>query len=268
MNHLPEPASAPSTLPNAFAELVQQWASLPYDDVGVDYGTYFKNNPTLHRFLNLGACLTWIIDMRTLHYTFISSNVKQILGYDAQQFLSKGVPFVSQIMHPADLAQTSKVVKIIWDFLRQLPADQRQKYRFSGDYRILKPDGSCVRILEQNTVLQLDRKGNITHLLGTGSDITYWKRNNDMLALVVSLEDGTCFFCSPEDTCLNSQATLSRRELEILKLIAAGYNSKLIADKLYISFHTVNTHRQHIIEKTKTKNASGLIQFAIYHGLI
>ena len=260
-------ASFPYAQPDV-APLFQQWINLPYDEVSVDYATFFRDNPTLHRFLNLGACLTWIIDMRTLQYIFISSNVKQVLGYDAQQFMSRGVPFVAQIMHPDDLPQTSKLMKLIWDFLLSLPVPQRQKYRFSGDYRIVKPDGTCVRLLEQNTILQLDKKGNITHLLGTGSDITHWKKNDDLLASVISLENNTCFFCSPEDTCLNAQTTLSKRELEILKLIAEGYNSKLIADKLYISFHTVNTHRQHIIEKTKTRNAGGLIQFAICHGLI
>ena len=61
---------------------------------------------------------------------------------------------------------------------------------------------------------------------------------------------------------------LSKRELEIVKLMAEGYSSKLIADKLFISFHTVNTHRQRIIEKTNSKNTGGVVQFAVSHGLI
>ncbi len=61
---------------------------------------------------------------------------------------------------------------------------------------------------------------------------------------------------------------LSKREKEVLKLIADGYSSKIIADMLRISFHTVNTHRQKIIEKTNAPNTGGLIQFALTNKLI
>ncbi|QMU30750.1 LuxR C-terminal-related transcriptional regulator [Adhaeribacter radiodurans] len=254
--------------PNNFDELLQIWQNQSYDDVRINYDDFIQSNSILQKFLNMGACLTWILDVRTMHYTFISSNVKQVLGYEAHYFLNKGAPFISQIMHPGDLPKTLKLVKLIWDFLLALPVTQRQKYRFSGDYRVVKPDGTIVRILEQNSILQLDRKGNITHLLGTGSDITHWKKTDDVVASVVCTEDDTSFFCSSEEDYFRPQALLSKREREIVKLIAEGYNSKYIADKLFISFHTVNTHRQNIIGKTHTKNTTGLIQFAVCHGLI
>ena len=56
---------------------------------------------------------------------------------------------------------------------------------------------------------------------------------------------------------------LTNREIEILKLICQEYSSANIAEKLCISQHTVETHRKHIIQKTKTKTIVGLIRFAI-----
>lgn len=253
---------------NIYNELFRKWKMQSFDDVRINYDDFIQSNPILQTFLNLGACLTWIMDLRTMQYTFISSNVKQVLGYEAHDFVNQGVPFIFRIIHPDDLPKTAKLINLIWDFLVSLPISQRQKYKFSTDYRVIKPDGSYIRILEQNTILQLDRKGNITHLLGVSSDITHWKKTDDIIASVICLDDATSFFCSPDDNCLKSQAMLSKREREIVKLIAEGYNSKFIADKLFISFHTVNTHRQKIIEKTNTKNTSGLIQYAICHGLI
>jgi DNA-binding CsgD family transcriptional regulator len=263
---IPSPDGPPP--PGIFDELFQQWRNQSYDDVRINYDDYIQSSPILQTFLKFSPCLTWIIDMRTMQYIFISSNVKQMLGYEAHYFLEQGVPFVSQIMHPSDLPRTAKIVKLIWDFLLALPPAERQKYKFNGDYRIVKPDGSTVRILEQNTILQLDRQGNITHLLGVGSDITHWKKTDDIIASITCTEDDTCFFCSDNDDYLKPQVILSKREKEIVKLIAEGHNSKFIADKLFISFHTVNTHRQNIIEKTNTKNTSGLIQFAVCRGLI
>lgn len=59
---------------------------------------------------------------------------------------------------------------------------------------------------------------------------------------------------------------LSDREIEVLKLITQEYTSEEIAEKLFISRRTVDTHRLHIFEKTKAKTIVGLIKFAIRNG--
>lgn len=61
---------------------------------------------------------------------------------------------------------------------------------------------------------------------------------------------------------------LSDRELEILKLIAEEYSSEQIADKLFISKRTVDSHRKNILAKTKIKTLVGLIKFAIRTDLV
>ncbi len=61
---------------------------------------------------------------------------------------------------------------------------------------------------------------------------------------------------------------LSRREMEVLRLIAEGYTNAEIADKLFASKRTIESHRQHLIEKTKARNTATLIKFAIQQGLI
>ncbi|NVO83478.1 response regulator [Hymenobacter terrestris] len=61
---------------------------------------------------------------------------------------------------------------------------------------------------------------------------------------------------------------LSGRELEVLQLIAEGFTNQEIADKLFASKRTIETHRQNIIEKTQTKNTAALIRYAMSTGLI
>ena len=61
---------------------------------------------------------------------------------------------------------------------------------------------------------------------------------------------------------------LTERELEVLQLITEEYSSEEIAQKLFISRRTVETHRKHISEKTGVKTIVGLIKFAFQHGLI
>jgi DNA-binding NarL/FixJ family response regulator len=61
---------------------------------------------------------------------------------------------------------------------------------------------------------------------------------------------------------------LTKREKEILKLIAEEYSNQQIADTLFISLRTVETHRLNITQKLGVKNAAGLVKEAIKRGLI
>ena len=60
----------------------------------------------------------------------------------------------------------------------------------------------------------------------------------------------------------------SKRETEVLSLIAQGYTNKEIADKLYTSRRTVEGHRQTMINKANVRNSAELIRFAVKHSLI
>ena len=61
---------------------------------------------------------------------------------------------------------------------------------------------------------------------------------------------------------------LSRREIEVLQLIAEGLTNGEIAAKLFTSKRTIETHRQNIIGKTHMKNTASLIRFAVSEGLV
>lgn len=68
------------------------------------------------------------------------------------------------------------------------------------------------------------------------------------------------FSCEP--------VSLSDRELEIIKMIAEGYTNAQIAALLYISNHTVNTHRKNIMKKLGINNTAGLVMLAVKSGLV
>jgi len=61
---------------------------------------------------------------------------------------------------------------------------------------------------------------------------------------------------------------LTKREIEVLKLVKEGFLSKEISDKLTISFHTVNTHRQRVIEKLGVNNSMEAVVLASKLGLL
>jgi len=61
---------------------------------------------------------------------------------------------------------------------------------------------------------------------------------------------------------------LSPREVEIVKLITSGLTNQSIAEKLFISAHTVGTHRKNIMRKLELNKSSELVMFAVKNGLV
>jgi len=61
---------------------------------------------------------------------------------------------------------------------------------------------------------------------------------------------------------------ISEREMEIIKCIAEGLSNKEVADKLFLSTHTVTTHRKNIMAKLGVNNTAGLVLFAVRENLI
>jgi len=64
---------------------------------------------------------------------------------------------------------------------------------------------------------------------------------------------------------LTLETPLSKREKEVLSLIAKEYTNQEIADELFISVRTVDSHKHNLLEKTGAKNVAGLVLYAIEH---
>jgi DNA-binding CsgD family transcriptional regulator len=160
------------------------------------------------------------------------------------------------------------ITKVVWEFLLSLPAAKRKFYKTSCDFRIITKNGNYKRMLQQNTSLQTDRAGNIVLLLMVITDISHLKKENTITGAILSVENEGCLIWDANDIQLKSQIALSKREREIIKLLAEGFITKQIAQRLNVSEHTVNTHRRNMMEKTKAQNARALVKFAISHGVI
>lgn len=61
---------------------------------------------------------------------------------------------------------------------------------------------------------------------------------------------------------------LTEREKEVLKLIVEERTTQEIAESLFISHHTVETHRKNLISKLQVRNIAGLVKYALQHGLV
>ncbi len=71
-----------------------------------------------------------------------------------------------------------------------------------------------------------------------------------------------------ESSKKEDEAPLTERETEVLKLIANELGPREIAEKLFISQRTVDTHRRNLMEKLRLKNTAGIVKYAISKGFV
>lgn len=116
---------------------------------------------------------------------------------------------------------------------------------------------------------------------------SYVKKDCDITEIIDSVKEtakGNKFFCGQiletiqkaaidvNDLELDSftcePVLLSERESEIIVLIAEGLTNAQIAEQLYLSNHTVNTHRKNIMSKLGVKNTAGIVMYAVKMNLV
>jgi DNA-binding NarL/FixJ family response regulator len=117
--------------------------------------------------------------------------------------------------------------------------------------------------------------------------VSYIKKDCDIHEIVESVREtasGGRFFCGQILETLRKEAivvddlgivdyncepvSISEREMEVIKLIAEGYTNNEIADKLFLSPHTVNTHRKNIMQKLGVNNTAAIVMYAVKTQLV
>lgn len=113
----------------------------------------------------------------------------------------------------------------------------------------------------------------LRQMIDCGTDAIVMK-SDDVGELKVAIEhvlNGNSYFSPRFRSCCENmahQSVLSKREIEILKLIAEGYKSRDIAEKLYVSENTIEFHRRRVMKKLGASNMAQLVKEAIAKGYI
>lgn len=130
-----------------------------------------------------------------------------------------------------------------------------------------KNTGEYFHFLQQTVCIETDSEGRPFLFLSYVHDVTYlkkYKTGNLVITAPGTLEMWNFNF---DKNYLEPVQPLSNQEKKILSLLAEGKSSKDIAEELFISPHTVDTHRRHLLEKTNCIDTTGMITYAKLVGL-
>lgn len=214
----------------------------------------------------LGNYFTYVFDFQRSQLVYLSRAFNSLMGYQLRKVPHNGLRFLETILFPADLPAVYQGYQKIWEYLGHLPLELHHQFRAALDFRVRRSDGSSAKILQEMQNFVCDNSGCIVYVAGRCVDITSWSKGQT-ISLV--MEDPSGVQCLQIPSQQDQIALfLSNREKEVLKLLAFGLSSKAIADDLDISYHTVNTHRQNILNKFGIRKTAGLVNYALNHGII
>jgi len=220
------------------------------------------------RLLNLfqpGTYYYYVFNIFQAEFEFVSPGVTQVLGYLPEEIT---VHRFLEILHPDDKPYFLMFEKRITEFFKALPFDKIPKYKMQYDLRLRASNGRYVRVLHQAVQVDYD-ESNYYRTLDIDTDITHIKPEGIPTFSIIGLDGEPSYYNITEtNTLTQSYDLFTRRERAVLKLIVENKSSKEIAATLFISLHTVGTHRKNILRKANVKTPVELVCKALQEGWI
>lgn len=168
-------------------------------------------------------------------------------------------------LHPADLVEKRMLEYEFFKFVNPLPPTEKVRYKATCRIRVRDKEGHYVILDNSTQIMKSSPAGKIWLILCCYDLSPCQEWENGIGAHIKNNGSGEVIRLSFSD---RKGRILTAREKEILLLIRDGKPSKQIADVLGISIHTVNRHRQNIIEKLSVGNSVEAITAATSMGLI
>jgi len=217
-----------------------------------DYSQYFDS-------MNTVADLIYVNDYTKNEIVF-SRGFDTYMGYIKP---IKNIVELLNLVHPEDVEDLILLSSTAVETGRALSPKELQGLIFVVDYRVRKENGEYIRILRQSSPIESNNKLGMITNLSLCTDISNIKLNGSVSwrceggsqrVFEELLEKNRAYFNKK-----TKSSELSFREQQILALISKGMKSQQIAEKLFISVHTVNTHRRNMLKKYKVKTLAELM---------
>lgn len=212
--------------------------------------------------LNSKQCL-YVVDWQDSKISY-QRDVEKILGYNENEFTLKTI---LNIAHPDDLNLIKRITQAVVYHLISHDTDLSENNSHQNiTYRFRKKDGTYIKILRQSTLFEATKNGRMKSNLSLLTDISFFDKTD-----AINWE-----FSAPlveQDAFRNEiykefNDFFTPREIDVIKLISNNFKTKDIAKKLFISEHTIYSHRKNILKKSNCHNAKELIEFCNKIGVL
>jgi len=220
---------------------------------------HVESNPILTEVFNMTRTVPIVVDVKRMTQKYVGIDLKNWWGWSLKEMFGEGVKSYMSFIHTEDLAIHEEVNHLLFQTLSECNYEEKHRLRIMLNFRLRKSNGDYAQILQLTRILELEPDGTIQSLLVVLQEfnhaIDFPKRYIRFLG--VSHQE-QLYEYQIQSREIVKLVLPSKREKEIIGFLVAGHDSQQIADRLFISKHTIDTHRRRILQKFYLKNTHEL----------
>lgn len=231
--------------------------------------------PMISQFdkLAVGPHFWFIVDTSKGINVDAGGMMEKTCNFSRDEFVNHPPEQLFKNTHPQDIGPMMAFSQHWIQYYATLAPERRPFVRPSIFIRILNASQTYYWALVQYAEPICDKNGVIVYGLTLITDISHIKKDGAPQMSILDSYDGSCrqFICSSGgqvDRVKDKLPHITPKEMEVLRLLAIGYSSKMIAASLGSAIKTIDNHRQRMLHKTQSKSTGELVTFGIKMGFI
>ncbi|NNC50426.1 MAG: PAS domain-containing protein [Flaviramulus sp.] len=203
----------------------------------------------------------FVVDWKKSKVIF-TQGILNMLGYSEIEF---NQDTILNNIHPEDTLLVNRIINTSVEL--SIKANIKKGDAFlTKSFRLQKSDGTYLKVLSQSSPFQSDENGDLISFFTILTDISFMETRKLVEWEVYSEELNIPRF--KKKIYYDFLNLFSKRELEIIRFIKQDFTSKEIALKIFISPHTVVSHRKNIFNKSNCHSIKELIAFVDNNGIV
>ncbi len=233
---------------------------------------FFKNDIEIAKKYAIGPHFWLIPDQSEMKVGACSPNIAQMTPFGHSEWLNQDFSFWIQNMHPDDREFAVASCALSMEVTQNAAREKVEMIQINIYVRMFDCLNNYRWVLIQFPRRMYDENGKILSTFILITDLSHLSKSfSRMLTMMDSSSNENIIFATQVDNknliALNLPQ-ISKRELEIIQLMARGQNSPQIAECLFLSYHTVENHKRNLRKKTGTKTSAELIDYVWRNNLI
>jgi DNA-binding CsgD family transcriptional regulator len=234
---------------------------------------YFSSIVAVFEQLAIGPNFWFVIDFeRWINYA-CGGDIATLTPFSAAEFVGKSHSLLHNVTHPDDLPKVFAFSRIWIDYIATHNKKQLSEKNMSMYFRMTNAAGVYYWVMVQYLEPITDINGKVKYGTVFVTDISHIRQSGIPMMNIFDRGREVCqqFYCTDDNEMKNALRTMphfTRREKQVLSLMAKGLSTKQIALQLQVSTKTVDNHRQHMLRTTKAGSSLEIVSMATRCGLI
>lgn len=231
----------------------------------------FDLEKILQNFYSFELYTYAIVDVTKLKIDSIGGSFLEITGFHKKDFENKGLFSILKLYTTVDLIRALLGSHHYYKYLYAQPGLNRAFIKSNRIHDTIKKDGTKVHTLIQSIPVLFNDDYEVVKFLVIMTDISKVKSDRSYRHYIIDSSErdqvkkiDIGYFSYEEEKGFGP----SPAEKKVLNLLAEGLSSKQIADKLFLSEHTVKNHRKNMLKKLNCQSSSALVRTATVKGWI